>query len=167
MLKTFDLVLIGVMTATAAVTYTIKHRAELKLEEVHRLEAEIKLEKDTIDLLKADWALQSQPNRLERLVKSYNDELKLQPTESTALVHAKELPMLKSEVPVPDVTEAKASAKGATVASAKSATVASAKGSPDTAKGAQATAKAQPIPMSAPRGEAEDADQIETGSVEE
>ncbi|UIY23503.1 hypothetical protein LZK76_17045 [Rhizobium leguminosarum] len=159
MLKTFDLVLIGVMTATAAVTYTIKHRAELKLEEVHRLEAEIKLEKDTIDLLKADWALQSQPNRLERLVKSYNDELKLQPTGSTALVHAKELPMLKSEVPVPDVTEAKASAKGTTVASAK--------GAPDTAKGAQANAKAQPIPMPAPRGEAEDADQIETGSVEE
>ncbi|WSH63584.1 hypothetical protein U8Q05_18260 [Rhizobium ruizarguesonis] len=152
MLKTLDLVLIGVMTATAAVTYTIKHRAELKLEEVHRLEAEIKLEKDTIDLLKADWALQSQPNRLERLVRAYNDELKLQPTESTALVHAKELPMLKSEVPVPDVTEAKASAKSATVASAK---------------GAQATAKAQPIPMPAPRGEAEDADQIETGSVEE
>ncbi|AXA39071.1 cell division protein FtsL [Rhizobium leguminosarum] len=144
MLKTFDLVLIGIMTATAAVTYTIKHRAELKLEEVHRLEAEIKLEKDTIDLLKADWALQSQPNRLERLVKAYNDELKLQPTESTALVHAKELPMLKSEVPVPDVTEAKASAKGA-----------------------QANAKAQPIPMPAPRSEAEDADQIETGSVEE
>ncbi|NNU49584.1 hypothetical protein G9X68_21145 [Rhizobium sp. WYCCWR 11279] len=149
MLKTFDLVLIGVMTATAAVTYTIKHRAELKLEEVHRLEAEIKLEKDTIDLLKADWALQSQPNRLERLVKAYNEELKLQPTESTALVHAKELPMLKSEVPVPDVTGAKA------------------KGAPDTAKGAQATAKVQPIPMPAPRGEAEDADQIETGSVEE
>jgi hypothetical protein len=175
MLKTLDLVLIGVMTATAAVTYTIKHRAELKLEEVHRLEAEIKLEKDTIDLLKADWALQSQPNRLERLVKAYNDELKLQPTESTALVHAKELPMLKSEVPVPDVTEAKASAKSATeasaksatVASAKSATVASAKGAPDAAKGAQAAAKAQPIPMPAPRGEAEDADQIETGSVEE
>ncbi|MGO7210974.1 hypothetical protein ACC817_32415 [Rhizobium ruizarguesonis] len=167
MLKTLDLVLIGVMTATAAVTYTIKHRAELKLEEVHRLEAEIKLEKDTIDLLKADWALQSQPNRLERLVRAYNDELKLQPTESTALVHAKELPMLKSEVPVPDVTEAKASAKGATEAGAKSATVASAKGAPDTAKGAQATAKAQPIPMPAPRGEAEDADQIETGSVEE
>ncbi|MGO8086799.1 hypothetical protein AB9E29_06680 [Rhizobium leguminosarum] len=174
MLKTFDLVLIGVMTATAAVTYTIKHRAELKVEEVHRLEAEIKLEKDTIDLLKADWALQSQPNRLERLVKAYNEELKLQPTESTALVHAKELPMLKSEVPVPDVTEGKVSAKGATVASAKSATVASAKGAtvasakgaPDT-KGAQATAKAQPIPVPAPRGEAEDADQIETGSVEE
>ncbi|ARQ59103.1 UNVERIFIED_ORG: hypothetical protein GGE64_002970 [Rhizobium etli] len=158
MLKTFDLVLIGVMTAAAAVTYTIKHRAELKLEEVHRLEAEIKLEKDTIDLLKADWALQSQPNRLERLVNAYNAELQLQPTESTALVHAKELPMLKSEVPVPDVTEAKASAKGATVASAK---------------GAGGAAKAQPVPTPAPRAGVEqhgvvedEADEIETGSVE-
>ncbi|MEB3042306.1 cell division protein FtsL [Rhizobium mulingense] len=157
MLKTFDLVLIGVMTATAAITYTIKHRAELKLEEVHRLEAEIKLEKDTIDLLKADWALQSQPNRLERLVKAYNDELQLQPTESTALVHAKELPMLKSEVPVPDVTEAKAGAKGATGASATAAS----------AKGATVAAKGQPVPKAAPRGEVEDeADEIETGSVE-
>ncbi|MBX4859638.1 hypothetical protein G9X64_25285 [Rhizobium sophorae] len=160
MLKTFDLVLIGVMTATAAVTYTIKHRAELKLEEVHRLEAEIKLEKDTIDLLKADWALQSQPNRLERLVKAYNEELKLQPTESTALVHAKELPMLKSEVPVPDVMEAKAN--GAAGAGAKGA-----------------AGKGQPVPTPAPRGAVEphgavtldggaedEADEIETGSVE-
>ena len=107
MLRTFDLVLVGVMTAAAAVTYTIKHRAELKLEGVHRLEAEIKLEKDTIDLLKADWALQSQPNRLERLVNNYNGELQLQPTVSTSLVHARELPMLKSQVPVPEIADAK------------------------------------------------------------
>ncbi|EPE97701.1 cell division protein FtsL [Rhizobium grahamii] len=108
MLRTLDLILVGVMTAAAAVTYTIKHHAELKLEEVHRLEAEIKLERDTIDLLKADWALLSQPNRLERLVNNYNGELQLQPTASTSLVHAKELPMLKSQVPAPEITEAKA-----------------------------------------------------------
>ncbi|MDP9809634.1 hypothetical protein J2W42_002486 [Rhizobium tibeticum] len=107
MLRTLDLILVGVMTAAAAVTYTIKHHAELKLEEVHRLEAEIKLEKDTIDLLKADWALLSQPNRLERLVNNYNGELQLQPTASTSLVHARELPMLRSQVPVSDVAEAK------------------------------------------------------------
>ncbi|WP_454849911.1 cell division protein FtsL [Rhizobium binxianense] len=142
MLRTFDLVLIGVMTAAAAVTYTIKHRAELKLEEVRRLEAEIKLEKDTIDLLKADWALQSQPNRLERLVNVYNDELKLQPTDSTALAHARELPMLKSQVPVPDITEAKAGSK---------------RGS---------AGKGTPVPTSAPRVTA-GTDQIATGSVEE
>jgi hypothetical protein len=143
MLRTFDRVLIGVMTAAAAVTYTIKHRAELKLEEVHRLEAEIKLEKDTIDLLKADWALQSQPNRLERLVNVYNSELQLQPTDSTALAHARELPMLKSEVPPPDIAEAKAGAKPGSAA------------------------KAQPVPMPAPRqAEEQEPDEIETGALE-
>ncbi|MFC5755949.1 cell division protein FtsL [Rhizobium sp. GCM10022189] len=143
MLRTFDLVLIGVMTAAAAVTYTIKHRAELKLEEVHRLEAEIKLEKDTIDLLKADWALQSQPNRLERLVNVYNSELQLQPTDSTALAHARELPMLKSEVPPLDIAEAKAGAKPGSAA------------------------KAQPVPMPAPRqAEEQEPDEIETGALE-
>ncbi len=40
------------MTAAAVVTYSIKHRADAKLDEVRRLESEIKLEKDTIDLLK-------------------------------------------------------------------------------------------------------------------
>ena len=156
-LRTFDFVLIGVMTAAAAVTYTIKHRAELKLEEVHRLESEIKLEKDTIELLKADWALQSQPNRLERLVNTYNDELKLQPTDSTALVHARELPMLKAEVPVPDVTEAKADQKHTTGAVASAA---------KPAAGAKVAAKV--TPKSVPRVEEpeDDTDQIATGSVE-
>ncbi|WP_337266993.1 cell division protein FtsL [Oryzifoliimicrobium ureilyticus] len=111
MLRTFDVILIGVMTAAAAATYTIKHRAELKLEDVHKLEAEIKLEKDTIDLLKADWALLSQPNRLESLVNTYNGELQLQPTPSTSLVRPTELPMLKSQVPPPEVVEAKAAKK--------------------------------------------------------
>jgi hypothetical protein len=99
LLRTFDIVLIGVMTAAAAVTYTIKHRAELKLDEVHRLETEIKLEKDTIDLLKADWALLTQPNRLQRLINVYGEELKLQPTLSTSLAQSKELPMLRSQLP--------------------------------------------------------------------
>jgi len=105
MLKTFDIILIGVMTATATVTYTIKHRAELKLEEVHRLEAEIKLEKDTIDLLQADWALVTQPNRLEKLASVYNGELKLEPTASTSLAHPNELPMLRSQLPPSDVAD--------------------------------------------------------------
>ena len=60
MFRTLDIILVVVMTAVAAVTYTLKHQAELKLEEVHKIEAEIKLEHDTIDLLRADWALLTQ-----------------------------------------------------------------------------------------------------------
>lgn len=108
MLRSFDIVLILVMTAAATVTYTIKHRAENKLEEVRKLDAEIKLEEDTLDLLRADWALLTQPYRLERLVKLYEGDLKLLPTESTQLARPSELPMLKADVPVsPEVAEEK------------------------------------------------------------
>jgi hypothetical protein len=104
MLRSFDLVLIGIMTATAVVTYTIKHRADEKLAEVRRLETEIKLEKDTIDLLKADWALLTQPNRLHRLINVYNAELGLAATETTQLAMPKELPMPKAQLPQPETT---------------------------------------------------------------
>lgn len=140
MLRTFDIVLIGVMTAAAAVTYTIKHRAELKLEEVQRLETEIKLEKDTIDLLKADWALLTQPNRLQRLINVYGEELKLQPTLSTSLAQPKELPMLRSQLPPED-----GEPKGGAAPSAKGIGT---------------------IPIPVARG-AEETDNISTGSVED
>jgi len=102
MLRTLDIILIVIMTAVAAVTYTIKHQAELKLEEVRKLEAEIKLERDTIDLLRADWALLTQPARLQKLIAAYQGELQLMPTESTQLTQASELPMLKADLPVFD-----------------------------------------------------------------
>lgn len=102
MLRMLDIVLIVIMTAVAAVTYTIKHQAELKLEEVQRLEAEIRLEHDTIDLLRADWALLTQPGRLQKLIAAFNAELQLSPTESTQLAQPSELPMLKADLPVFD-----------------------------------------------------------------
>lgn len=106
MLRTLDIILIVVMTAVAAVTYTIKHQAELKLEEVRKLEAEIKLERDTIDLLRADWALLTQPSRLQKLIAAYQSELQLVPTESTQLTQPSELPMLKADLPVFDPADA-------------------------------------------------------------
>lgn len=106
MLRSFDIVLILIMTAAATATYTIKHRTENKLEEVSKLDAEIKLEEDTIDLLRADWALLTQPYRLDRLVKLYEADLQLKPTESTQLARPSELPMLKADVPVsPEMAE--------------------------------------------------------------
>jgi hypothetical protein len=105
MIKTFDLLLIGAMAAAATVTYQIKHHTDNKLEEVRRLEAEIKLEKDTIDLLKADWALLTQPNRLERLLKVYGTELQLEPTLPEQLARPVELPMPRDQLPKPEVAE--------------------------------------------------------------
>mgnify|MGYP001252662231 CR=1 FL=1 len=92
MLRTLDLVLIGAMIAAATVTYQIKHRAELKLEEVRRLQAEIRLQEDTIDLLKADWALLNQPARLERLIKEFSEQLQLEPIKPAQMARPDELP---------------------------------------------------------------------------
>jgi hypothetical protein len=112
MLRTLDIVLIVVMTAAATVTYTIKHQAENKLEEVRKLEAGIKLEEDTIDLLRADWALLTQPNRLEKLVDVYQQDLQLAPTASTQIARPEELPMPRADLPPPDdVLEAMGMAK--------------------------------------------------------
>lgn len=122
MLRTTDIILVVVMTAAATVTYSIKHRAELKLAEVRKIESEIRLEKDTIDLLKADWALLAQPNRLQRLIDNYNAELQLVPTASTQLAQPSELPMLKADVPPEDPKKTdgkgKSGSKGVPVADA-------------------------------------------------
>ncbi len=172
MLKTFDIVLIGVMTAMASVTYTIKHRAELKLEEVRRLESEIKLERDTIDLLKADWALVSQPNRLERLVNNYSGELQLQPTLSTAIVQPSELPMLRSQLPPPAPVTASNDPKSKAGSAKGSASVASKGGDTTDAQIRKAIADvaAAPAPRQKPalaKRKKPDIDNIATGSVEE
>lgn len=110
MLRTFDIILILIMILAAGTTYNIKHHADEKLEEVRRLEKEIKLEEDTIDLLKADWALLTQPMRLHRLINFYAGEMQLVPTESTQLAQPVELPMRRSELPVKEVAEGKGGA---------------------------------------------------------
>lgn len=98
MFRTFDIILIVIMTAAATVTYSIKHNAEGVLDKVNKLDSEIKLEQDTIDLLKADWALATQPNRLANLVTTFQSALQLQPTDSTQIVQPNELPMMKSDL---------------------------------------------------------------------
>ena len=112
MFRTLDVVMIAVMTAAATVTYSIKHQAENKLEEVRKLDAEIKLEEDTIDLLKADWALLTQPNRLNRLVKTFEADLKLVPTESTQLAQPNELPMPTADLPALEPAKGEKIAEG-------------------------------------------------------
>ena len=64
MLRTLDIVLIAVMTAAAAVTYTIKHGPRTSSKRCASSKPRSSWKKDTIDLLKADWALLTQPNRL-------------------------------------------------------------------------------------------------------
>ncbi|WP_099864629.1 cell division protein FtsL [Pararhizobium haloflavum] len=92
MLRTFDMLLIALMIAAATITYQIKHHAEEKLAHVRDLQAKIRLEEQTIDLLKADWALLNQPARLQRLTERFEETLELGTIDPEQIATLDELP---------------------------------------------------------------------------
>ncbi len=92
MFRTSDIVLIAVMVSAAALTYKIKQEAEDQQSAVHKLEAQIRTEEDTIELLKADWSLLTQPARLEKLANLYQSQLNLQPVDARQIVGMDDLP---------------------------------------------------------------------------
>jgi hypothetical protein len=96
--RTSDIVLIAVMVSAAAFTYKTKHEAENRRDEVRRIETQIRLEQDTITLLKADWSLLTQPSRLQKLADIYRAELALQPVEAHQIVGLEQLPVRPVEI---------------------------------------------------------------------
>lgn len=92
MFRTSDIVLIAVMVSAAAMTYKIKDDAESRRAEVRKIEAQIKLEQDTITLLKADWSLLTQPARLQRLATIYQEQLNLKPVDAKQFAGFDQLP---------------------------------------------------------------------------
>ena len=91
--RTTDILLIAVMVAAAAFTYKTKGAAEDQLAAVRQIERQIRLEEETIDLLKADWSLLTQPVRLQKLAEVYQTELNLQPLLPEQIVEARDIPM--------------------------------------------------------------------------
>jgi hypothetical protein len=98
MFRTSDIVLIAVMVSAAAFTYKTKHEAENQLATVRKIEAQIRFEEDSIDLLKADWSLLTQPSRLQKLAETYAAELELQPVEAHQIIGLDELPSRPLEI---------------------------------------------------------------------
>ncbi|MBZ9675864.1 hypothetical protein [Mesorhizobium sp. ES1-1] len=92
MFRTSDIVLIAVMVSAAALTYKTKREAEEQLATVQKIHAQIRYEEDTIDLLKADWSLLTQPSRLQRLTELYKSQLDLEPVSAHQIVGVGDLP---------------------------------------------------------------------------
>lgn len=99
MVRWFNLVIVGSVIATATWTYQVKHDAEAKLDEIRELNRQIALERETIELLKADWAHLSHPSRLQTLVERYQAELGLEVTDSNQIIGVDELPDVPVFVP--------------------------------------------------------------------
>ena len=92
MFRTSDIVLIAVMVSAAALTYKTKRDAEEQAAAVQKIQAQIRYEEDTIDLLKADWSLLTQPSRLQKLTEIYKSQLALEPVNAHQIVGIDDLP---------------------------------------------------------------------------
>lgn len=93
MFRTTDIVLIAVMVSAAALTFKIKRDAEEQLAMVQKLQAQIRYEEDTIDLLKADWSLLTQPSRLQKLTEIYKSQLGLEPLNARQIGGLDDVPV--------------------------------------------------------------------------
>src|SRR5690242_11013303 len=90
--RTSDIVLIAVMVSAAALTYKTKREAEDQLAAVQKIHNQIRYEEETIDLLKADWSLLTQPSRLQKLAEQYKSQLALEPVSARQVVGLSDLP---------------------------------------------------------------------------
>ncbi len=92
MFRTSDIILIAAMVAVTGYTYLSKHQAEVKQAEIRKTEIAIRQEKETIDLLKAEWSFLSQPMRLQKLAEEFAAELELKTLEAKAVTEASAVP---------------------------------------------------------------------------
>jgi hypothetical protein len=98
--RILNIVLFIAMIVGAAVTYDMKHKAELAADHNARLAAEIAKEKDSIALLRAEWSLLTQPSRLQTLVDKYADHFKLQPFSPSQIATIDDIPVRAPVTPV-------------------------------------------------------------------
>lgn len=102
MLRSLDIVMIGLLLGGAAFTFKVKHDSEVAIEEVTKLQNQIKAEQDAIDILKADWSLLTDPKRLQVLVERYKDQLGIEPLDPTAIGDITEIPVRPPQLPDPE-----------------------------------------------------------------
>ncbi|MBL0849030.1 MAG: hypothetical protein EU981_02960 [Candidatus Liberibacter ctenarytainae] len=93
--KTIDLAMLIILIIAIVATYSIKHQSAVRREKMRVLENAIAVENDSIDLLKAQWALLVQPSRIKNLSSLYQAELQLQPTDPVNLISFDDLLRLK------------------------------------------------------------------------
>ncbi|ODT15550.1 MAG: hypothetical protein ABS57_12900 [Mesorhizobium sp. SCN 65-12] len=102
MFRTSDIVLIAVMVSAAALTYKTKREAEEQFAALQKIQAQIHYEEETIDLLKADWSLLTQPSRLQKLADLYKSQLGLAPVNARQISSLDDLPV--KPVTIEDLT---------------------------------------------------------------
>ncbi|UXN02604.1 hypothetical protein [Bartonella sp. HY406] len=90
--RTSHIIMVAIMVLAAAITYKVKYDALKRYAEVRRIERQISAEKDTLALLKAEWAMMTTPTRMMRLAEQYKDGLNLSTIEPRQIVKPNDIP---------------------------------------------------------------------------
>jgi cell division protein FtsL len=110
MLRIINALVVCALIVAAAYVYKIKFESTRQAEQVAKLRSEIRKDRDTIAILRAEWARLDRPDRIEDLAKRH---LKLQPVRVTQFDHLNNLP----ERPKPLVPPGTADPIGAVIES--------------------------------------------------
>lgn len=89
MIRILNFIAIAALIGSAIYAYSIKYQTIFHAETVANLKAEIKVEKDKIGLLRADWAHLTRPERVQGLAEKLTD---LQPLALNQIVKVDALP---------------------------------------------------------------------------
>jgi cell division protein FtsL len=89
MVRFLNILAIASLIGSAIYAYTIKYDTILHAEKIVKLKHQIEREKDQIDMLRAEWAHLTRPERIEELARKFLD---LQPSALNQIVRADALP---------------------------------------------------------------------------
>ena len=89
MLRLVNLAVIAALVVAAAWVYEIKYSSTRQAEQVAKLRAEIRRERDAIAALRAEWAQLDNPDRIQTLARRH---LTLKPIDATQFDNLNRLP---------------------------------------------------------------------------
>jgi hypothetical protein len=93
------LIVVAALVVAAVDVYAIKFESTVRAEQVAKLAAEIKRERDTIAALRAEWALLENPVRIEALVHRHLGLKLLDPAQIEHLDRLPERPPMPADPP--------------------------------------------------------------------
>ncbi len=95
MIKTSDVILAGLMIGAVVWTFQVKNSTLEVAGKVASLQKKISREKAKIDLLEADWAVLTQPSRLQETARRFSEQLQLQPLKVEQIIVPEDLPPIR------------------------------------------------------------------------
>jgi hypothetical protein len=111
MMRTINVILVGLMLGGAGVVYLMKYDSERAAGRIAKLQHAIVERRQEIASLKAEWSLLNQPRRIQELVEKYRSYLELDALDPNQVASIEEIPLRPSaaSTSTPDATKPAAS----------------------------------------------------------